>query len=234
MAVRRVQLRRGTSAQNNAFTGAVGEITVDTDRNSIRVHDGNTAGGTETARTDLSNIDFTANSTVSFLDSAGGTTVKLTGVANPANPQDVATKAYVDSAGASEILLSELGDTDLNDTVAYADGQIMLYDAGSGKWWNRAMSGDATITDLGEVTLTADSVVTTNITNANVTNAKLANPYVTITDGTISDNLPLGQTLTFSNTANETTVAVSADAGAGADGVVVTIGLPNDVLSVKT
>jgi hypothetical protein len=43
-----VQLRRGTTAQNNSFTGAVGEITVDTTLSTIRVHDGTTAGGTAT------------------------------------------------------------------------------------------------------------------------------------------------------------------------------------------
>lgn len=42
-----LQLRRGTTAQNDAFTGAVAEVTVDTDRDSLRVHDGTTMGGTE-------------------------------------------------------------------------------------------------------------------------------------------------------------------------------------------
>tara|TARA_R100001510_G_scaffold55811_1_gene60282 strand:- start:533 stop:2032 length:1500 start_codon:yes stop_codon:yes gene_type:complete len=40
-----VQLRRGTAAQNNAFTGAIGELSFDTTANQIRVHDGSTAGG---------------------------------------------------------------------------------------------------------------------------------------------------------------------------------------------
>jgi hypothetical protein len=40
-----VQLRRGTSAQNNSFTGAAGEVTVNTTDNTLRVHDGSTAGG---------------------------------------------------------------------------------------------------------------------------------------------------------------------------------------------
>jgi hypothetical protein len=43
---KQVQFRRGTAAENNAFTGAVGEITVDTTNKQIRVHDGSTAGGT--------------------------------------------------------------------------------------------------------------------------------------------------------------------------------------------
>ena len=43
---KRVQLRRGTTAQTNAFTGADGEVTVDTDKKTLVVHDGMTAGGT--------------------------------------------------------------------------------------------------------------------------------------------------------------------------------------------
>ena len=42
-----VQFRRGTTAQNDAFTGAVGEISVDTTKDTLRVHDGATAGGFE-------------------------------------------------------------------------------------------------------------------------------------------------------------------------------------------
>jgi len=40
-----VQFRRGSTGQNNTFTGAEGELTIDTSTWSIRVHDGITAGG---------------------------------------------------------------------------------------------------------------------------------------------------------------------------------------------
>lgn len=39
------QMRRGTTAQNDAFIGAAGEMTLDTAKTEIRVHDGVTAGG---------------------------------------------------------------------------------------------------------------------------------------------------------------------------------------------
>lgn len=42
---RRIQHIRGTTAQNNVFTGRSGELTIDTDTNEVRVHDGSTAGG---------------------------------------------------------------------------------------------------------------------------------------------------------------------------------------------
>jgi len=40
-----LQFRRGTTAQNNNYTGSLGELTVDTDLYVLRVHDGSTAGG---------------------------------------------------------------------------------------------------------------------------------------------------------------------------------------------
>ena len=40
-----VQFRRGSTAENDNFTGAVGELSVDTTLNQVRVHDGVTAGG---------------------------------------------------------------------------------------------------------------------------------------------------------------------------------------------
>jgi hypothetical protein len=40
-----VQFRRGTTTQNNAFTGAVAELTYDTDAKTLRIHDGSTPGG---------------------------------------------------------------------------------------------------------------------------------------------------------------------------------------------
>lgn len=42
---RQVQLRRGTTAENDVFTGAVGELTMNTDTNGLRIHDGTTTGG---------------------------------------------------------------------------------------------------------------------------------------------------------------------------------------------
>ena len=40
-----VQLRRGTTAEHAAFTGAVGEVTIDTSKDTVVVHDGALAGG---------------------------------------------------------------------------------------------------------------------------------------------------------------------------------------------
>ena len=42
---KKLQLRRGTTSEHGSFTGAVGEVTVDTDKDVLVVHDGSTAGG---------------------------------------------------------------------------------------------------------------------------------------------------------------------------------------------
>jgi len=47
---RQIQIRRGTAAQNDAFTGAIGEVTMDTTNKTLRVHDGETAGGIKLAK----------------------------------------------------------------------------------------------------------------------------------------------------------------------------------------
>lgn len=44
---RQIQIIKGTTAQNEAFTGAEGVLTYDSDKKDIRIHDGTTAGGFE-------------------------------------------------------------------------------------------------------------------------------------------------------------------------------------------
>lgn len=54
------QIRRGTTAENDDFTGAQGELTMDTQTKGLRVHDGTTQGGIEvpTAGTADYVVDF--------------------------------------------------------------------------------------------------------------------------------------------------------------------------------
>ena len=69
-----VQFRRGTTAQNNAFTGASGELSVDTTLGTIRVHNG-VAGGNILASIDavqtLSNKTLSAPTITGTLSSTG-------------------------------------------------------------------------------------------------------------------------------------------------------------------
>jgi len=75
---KQVQAKRGTATQNDALTGAVGEVTVDTTNDSLRVHDGSTAGGIQTMRVDMANYNGTRVSgtfNVTALDASGSATM---------------------------------------------------------------------------------------------------------------------------------------------------------------
>ena len=72
----RVQFRYGTTSQHSTFTGALGEVTVDTDKDCMVVHDGSTAGGFPVARQDASNMANPQFSGTSSLKTPVGTTAQ--------------------------------------------------------------------------------------------------------------------------------------------------------------
>ena len=69
-----VRLRGGTTSQHSTFTGAEREVTVDTDKDTLVVHDGVTAGGHPLAKeAGNSSNDFSAASLdATELDLNGG------------------------------------------------------------------------------------------------------------------------------------------------------------------
>jgi len=119
-----VQFRRGTTSQNNAFTGAQGEITVDTDVYTLRIHDGSTAGGkvipTLTATQTFTNKTMSTSSIWNGNAIAlgyGGTGAALTGVAG----------AIVYSSGSAFGL-----------SLAGTSGQVLTSGGTSGPTWVNA------------------------------------------------------------------------------------------------
>ena len=57
-----VQFRRGTTGEHSAFTGAVGEVTVDTEKKTVCIHDATTVGGFPLLREDFSNSNLALGS----------------------------------------------------------------------------------------------------------------------------------------------------------------------------
>jgi len=47
---KRIQFRRGTTAEHTVFVGAPGELTIDTTKKTVVVHDGVTPGGFPASR----------------------------------------------------------------------------------------------------------------------------------------------------------------------------------------
>jgi len=119
---KRLQLRGGTTSQHSTFTGAIREVTVDTDKDTLVVHDGSTAGGFPLAKySDVSSINTDlVNDTTPQLggdldlnssDITGTGNVNITGTVT-------ATSFSGDGSGLSGVT-SVGGDTgvDFNDNV---------------------------------------------------------------------------------------------------------------------
>lgn len=82
-----VQIRKGTTAEHATFTGALAEITVDTDKDVVVVHDGTTAGGFPLAKETTVGMRKPA--------SVGGTVGAITATFSPAFTSLAACAGYV-------------------------------------------------------------------------------------------------------------------------------------------
>jgi len=89
-----LKLRRGTTSQHASFTGSAADVTVDTDKNTVVVHDGSTAGGfplakqvnpTLSGNVTTTGLNFDSNT---FVIDATNNRVGV-GTASPANTLDV-------------------------------------------------------------------------------------------------------------------------------------------------
>jgi hypothetical protein len=128
------QFRRGTSSQNDSFTGASGEATIDTTNNRWRIHDGAKAGGWSVPNhKDVQNnamksgtIGGTANAitlTLSPAPTAYATNMEI--VFTPTANNTGATTINVNSLGAKTLkknvsgTLTDLASGDLASGISY-------------------------------------------------------------------------------------------------------------------
>jgi hypothetical protein len=122
-----LQLRRGTSTQHSTFTGANGEVTVDTTKNTIVVHDGETAGGSPLATEEFVTTNLQSADSLGELS---GTTDDITeGSTNKFFSNTLARGAF--SAGTGISITDGAISTSITQyTDALARASVTVTDAG--------------------------------------------------------------------------------------------------------
>src|SRR5210317_482191 len=227
-----LQFRRGTTAQNNSHTGSAGEISIDTTLDTIRVHDGSTAGGFEitsnAATQTLTNKTLTSavlNTGVSGTAVLDEDNMASNSATQLATQQSI--KAYVDTEiGNLSSTLTISDDSSTSDTVTV--GTDTLNFAGGTGISSTVTDNTVTfaidstvVTESSTDTLTNKTIDAANNTLSNIGNSSLTNSSITVTDGSTSTATSLGGTITFSGTANEIEVGESSGT--------ITVGLPDNV-----
>ena len=202
-----LQFRRGTTAQNGNFTGTLGELSVNTTTDAIRVHDGSTAGGFEMMRADLSNG---ADAMQTSSSTASKPEIKLTNTADDATSpllifeSDRANPADNDVAGEISFIASDSGGTQ----TEFAQIQGIAADV-----TNTTEDGKLTFTTLvngsAVVPLTLDASGATIVGNVAISNGG--------TIGTASDadsiTIASAGAVTFSQRSVHSAGITIADAG---------------------
>ena len=239
-----VQFRRGTTTQNNSFTGAVGELSVDTTLDTIRVHDGSTAGGHRLAKySEITTGDITAvvaGTGLSGGATSGSATVALShlGLESLSDPNDDQIIFWDDSAGATAFLdigsgLAISGTTLSSSITQYADsdarGAISVTDSGGdGSLAYNSSTGVITYTGPSASEVRAHITAGTGVsissgevaigqavaTSSNVTFANVA----ATGNVTITGNLDVNGTTTTLDTTNSTIADRLIELGTGTTG----------------
>tara|TARA_R100001126_G_scaffold101463_3_gene82227 strand:+ start:1033 stop:2868 length:1836 start_codon:yes stop_codon:yes gene_type:complete len=119
-----LKLRRGTTTQHGSFTGAEGEVTVDTDKETLVVHDGSTAGGHPVAAEDMANV-----SSASIAGRLSNDSIATSKIAAGALPSDVTvTNANVvsNAAIAGTKVSPDFGSQNISTTGTIGSSNITI------------------------------------------------------------------------------------------------------------
>ena len=191
-----LQLRRGTTSETGSFTGAVGEVTVDTTKDTLVVHDGSTAGGHEVAKNDGSNM--------TAIDVGDNVQLKMGGSDDLLIYHD-GSNSYISDQGTGSLIIDGSSSTQIkgssfvilrssageNMAVGNADGAFDVYYNGSKKLATTTsgcdITGTATMDGLtveggnsGSNVDVASFTSATGALNINCSDLSAANPTWTL------------------------------------------------------
>jgi len=151
-----LKLRRGTTSQHSSFTGAEGEVTVDTDKDVLVVHDGSTAGGHAMAAQDMDNVP--AGSILGTQLENSGVTAGQYGSSSAIPIVTVDAQGLVTAASTTAIDSTTIANGTSNVAVAN-NGNITATRSGTA----RLVVDDAGVDVTGALTTTGSATVSQNV-----------------------------------------------------------------------
>ena len=150
-----IQRRRGTTGEHSTFTGAAGEITIDSTKNTVVVHDGTTAGGFPLAKEANALTSSSIGVTVQAYDA--NLTSFVTAVNLPTSDGTAGQFLKTDGAGTVTFdtipTINALNDI-ANVTITSASAGEFLKWNGSA-WINDSIPTINTLNDISNVTITS-------------------------------------------------------------------------------
>ena len=114
-----LKLRRGTTSQHSSFTGAEGEVTVDTDKETLVVHNGSTQAGFPLLRQDMSNLP---GGTIDNADVSGSAAIAGTKISPNFGSQTIQTTGNIDISDSTNTNNNRIKIGAGNDLEIYHDG----------------------------------------------------------------------------------------------------------------
>ncbi len=215
---KQVKRRRGSTAEHDVFTGAVGEVTVDTDIQTLVVHDGILAGGYPLAKADLSNADLANKINVAELattDGAAGHILTTDGngqisfnVPGGVSPNSVGALELNTADGlAGTVLTTDGGGTLTFASVSVGVDELECIDGTAGQVLTTDGNGTISFTTIDVGTSAVGGDLTGTVSNAQIATDTVSVAELNTVDGTV------GQVLTTdgNGTISFTTIDVGGD-----------------------
>ena len=185
-----VQFRRGSTSEHSSFTGAIGEVTVDTDLDTIRVHDGSTAGGIRIAKFSEVNSAFTlsdaSSNTISVTPGDSDITIKGDGSGvTPTVAGNSVTFALDNVVNLTSISSSDSTGVTINDDLLITG--VIKAEGSSAIFIDDGLSVSGAITS--STTISGTTVTGTTLTLASGFSATQSSGDVTVANATSNKDL---------------------------------------------
>ena len=192
-----LKLRRGTTSQHNTFTGAEGEVTIDTTKDTAVVHDGSTAGGTPLAKEDMSNV-----SSSSIAGRLGADSIAVTKIAAGTLPSDVKVASI-------NIIDGSIVNSDLNAGAGITSGKLATTGVSAGSYGSSSAIPIVTVNAQGQITSASTTAIDSTRIDNGTSNVRVANNGSTNVSHAGTDRLSVtnsGVTVTGTLVAGNTTI----------------------------